>query len=386
MRVLRVLTRPNGGGPVRHLGALERELRGLGVESRFLVGACRRGEEDCEALLRAAGARPTRLAALRPSAWPSDVIAAAREISRHVSEYQPDLIHSHTAVAGAAARLAAPPATPVCHTFHGHTLSGGYRGRLGNWMVRQVERRLARRTDVLIAVAERVRDDLITAGLRPKRGWAVLPPAPDPLPPLPSRRAARAGLQLTDATPILLFAGRLERVKGLDVLLGALRDAPESGALAHAVLLVCGAGREENALRRAARRLGERVRFLGWRRDLSAPLAAADLGVLPSRNEGWPLFLADAAAARLPVVATDVGGCAEALARLGNGVLVPPGDPRALAAALEGLLVDPQRRAALASASAGDGWWSPTAAAAAHQRLYEALTAGGEDGPWAAAP
>ncbi len=380
MRVLRVLTRPNGGGPVRHLGALERELRRQGAETLFLVGRCRPGEVDATGRLREDGAEPQLLDALRAGASPADLFQAARALSARIRRFRPDVIHSHTAAAGVAGRLAAPPGVVVVHTFHGHTLHGGYWGPLRTRLVLAAERFLARRTDLLIAVSQKVRMELEAAGLQPRKGWACLSPQPDP----PALRgigkaAARAELALPEGSPVLLFAGRLERVKGLDLLLTALPAVTGiAGRSAPARLLVLGAGREEGKLRAQAAPLGERVRFLGWQKNLEPAFAAADLGVLPSRNEGWPLFLADAAYAGLPVVATDVGGCREALEELGHGLLVAPGDPAVLARAIRHLLQDPVQRTRLGQRGRRNAALRPGPAEAArrHLELYEALLSG----------
>ncbi|MFQ5750322.1 MAG: hypothetical protein ACE5H3_12850, partial [Planctomycetota bacterium] len=88
MRVLRVLTRPNGGGPVRHLGALERELRRRGAETLFLVGRCRPGEVDASDRLREDGADPQTLSALRAGASPSDLLQAARALSARIRQFR----------------------------------------------------------------------------------------------------------------------------------------------------------------------------------------------------------------------------------------------------------------------------------------------------------
>jgi glycosyltransferase involved in cell wall biosynthesis len=97
--------------------------------------------------------------------------------------------------------------------------------------------------------------------------------------------------------------------------------------------------------------VAEGVAFLGGRDDMARLYAALDVFVLPSHREGFSRSAMEAAATGLPMVLTDIRGCRE-VARHGlEGLLVPPGDPAALAAALETLLVDPQLRAALGAAA-----------------------------------
>ena len=124
-----------------------------------------------------------------------------------------------------------------------------------------------------------------------------------------------------------LYAGRFDSEKGLDDLLRAFADVPGE-------LLLAGSGPEEGQLRALA---DDRVRFLGPldRDDLAAVYARADVFVLPSRSEPWGMVLNEAAAAGLPLIATEGVGAARDLIEKGrNGLLVPVGDPPSLATAM----------------------------------------------------
>jgi glycosyltransferase involved in cell wall biosynthesis len=134
--------------------------------------------------------------------------------------------------------------------------------------------------------------------------------------------------------------GRLERQKGFDVLLRALVDVPGAS------LRLVGDGSERAALERLARELGvaERVSWDGWSDDPRSRLGSFDVFVLSSRFEGFPLVVLEALLARAAVVATDVGSVAEAVIDGKTGLLVPPEDPSALAAALRRSLADAELR------------------------------------------
>jgi glycosyltransferase involved in cell wall biosynthesis len=133
-----------------------------------------------------------------------------------------------------------------------------------------------------------------------------------------------------------LYAGRLDPEKGLDTLLAAFRDVP-------GVLVLVGGGSDEASLRAAA---DERVRFEGPkdRDDLVAYYRDADVFVLPSHSEPWGMVLNEAAAAGLPLVATEEAGASHDLID-GNGLRVPAGDVDALRDAMSRLAADPELRA-----------------------------------------
>src|SRR5581483_4023722 len=224
---------------------------------------------------------------------------------------RPDVVHTHTAKAGAlgriAARLARVPV--VVHTFHGHVLSG-YFGPVGSLLARVAERALALLADRLVVLSDRQRDDLARTFhvARPEK-FTIVPLGRD----LSAfarapRGRLRAELGLDAKTPLLAFVGRLVPIKDPSTLLRAL-----AAMKTKAVVAVAGAGPLEEAVREEARSLGlaERVRLLGWRQDLDAILADADALVLSSRNEGTPLAIIEAFAAGTPVVSTAVGGVAD---------------------------------------------------------------------------
>jgi glycosyltransferase involved in cell wall biosynthesis len=148
---------------------------------------------------------------------------------------------------------------------------------------------------------------------------------------------------------LILFAGRLTSVKGVDVLLRALAELQRSDYLC----LIAGDGPELSALREltTALRLDDRVRFLGLRDDVTTLLKQVDMLALPSRREGLPLIVLEAMAARCPIVASAVDGTAEVLRHEHSALLVEPNQPKALAGAISQLMDSPTLRRNL-SASA----------------------------------
>ena len=168
------------------------------------------------------------------------------------------------------------------------------------------------------------------------------------------RARARAQLGLPDDAVVALCLGRLVPVKGVDVLLHAVRD------LAGVTLLVAGDGPERRRLQAAA---GREVRFLGAVGGVARAraLAAADLLCLPSRvlrggrTEGAPTAILEAQAVGLPVVASRVGGVGDLVREGEDGLLVPADDPEALRAALRRVCGEPGLRSRLAAGARAVG-------------------------------
>jgi glycosyltransferase involved in cell wall biosynthesis len=154
-----------------------------------------------------------------------------------------------------------------------------------------------------------------------------------------ARSVARRYLRIDDDALVIGSAGRLEWVKGHDVLLDAL-----ALCATRPQLLVAGDGSRRAELEAQAQRLGiaDRVRFFGHCDNVARLLPAVDLYIQPSRNEGLPLAVLEAQAAGAPVVATQVGDVASAVCP-DSGALVPPEDPAALAAAIDAALTGEPR-------------------------------------------
>ena len=158
--------------------------------------------------------------------------------------------------------------------------------------------------------------------------------------------AAPADLPAASSTPRLLAMGRLHPNKGFDVLLRAIALLPRGH------LYLAGAGPEEAALRALAAELGitGRVSFLGWRRDIGALLAAADMFICSSRHEPLGNIVLEAWSAAKPVIAAAAQGPTELISDGADGLLVAREDAPALAAAITGLVENPARAAALGAA------------------------------------
>lgn len=272
---------------------------------------------------------------------PARDLRAIRCLRSALRDCRPGVVHAHGVRAGALTALALLPdrdRPPLIVTAHNAPPSAGFAA----WVFARLERICARRGDLLLGASA----DLVTrwrsAGARAAEPVAVAAPAAAP-PDEAAVRRARADLS-ADGLPVVLAVARLAPQKGLDVLVAAAsrwrdRQPPPRTVIA-------GSGPLADALRDQAERARADVVLLGGRSDVPALLAAADVVVVPSRWEARSLVLQEAMAAGRPVVATNVGGTAE-LTGDDGALLVPPGDPAALAAAVSTVLDDPALAARL---------------------------------------
>jgi glycosyltransferase involved in cell wall biosynthesis len=260
-----------------------------------------------------------------------------------------DIIHTHTSKAGALGRLAAAwcGVPHVIHQPHGH-LFYGYYGRLGTALVIGAERFLARFARLQVSLSWRGAEEHLARGIGDPSRFRVLRSGIDlrPLRRARRRRAAcRARFGFAPGDLVVGTLCRLEPVKGADTLLeGFLRAAAAEPRLR---LLIVGDGpRREPLRRRAAAVPGvrDRVAIPGAWLPPEEVLPALDLFVLASRNEGMGRALVEAMACGVAVAATDVGGVAEVLEEGRAGLLIPPDDPEAVAAAIARVASDPALR------------------------------------------
>lgn len=336
--IVEAITRLNIGGPGRHvLGVAE------GLRDRYEIRVVTGTAPEVEGELPSGGATVDRLPMVR-SVDPRQDGAATVAMRRLLSRHGVRLVHSHTAKAGAVTRVAAAAMANrprMVHTFHGHVFGGYFSPRAESFFA-QVERRLARRADRLIAVSAEVRDALLDLGIGRPTQYEVLPPGVDLQPYLDVTAPTgqlRATLGIGADEPLVGVAARLAPIKDHGLLLDAMAELPG----VH--LAVLGHGERRAALEAKVSALGirGRVHFTGWCHDMAGVLADLDIAVLTSRNEGTPMSLIEASAAGLPIVATRVGGVADVVIQDRTGLLVPPGDAGAVAAALRCLLNDPRR-------------------------------------------
>jgi len=198
----------------------------------------------------------------------------------------------------------------------------------------------------------------------------------DPAPIREARPIDRGILGLRPGEKMILWAGRLDPVKGLDTLLAAFSAITLKEGVR---LFLAGGGTYETRLRETIERLALTgvVHLLGPREDVPALMRSADLFVFPSRTEGLPNALLEAMSAGCPIVTTDVPGCRDLVAHERTGLLVPYCDTPALANAMQRLIGDPilARTLGRAASDEVDRQWHIRSTFDAYEALYrEALS------------
>lgn len=258
-----------------------------------------------------------------------------------------DLIHSHMFGSNVWATLLGRACRVPVLIAHEHTWS--YEG---NWLRAWLDGHLiGNLTTRFVAVSSADARRMVSIEGVPPAKVIVLPTAY-----VPSSSGTgldvRAELGLDPGTPLIGTAAVMRPQKALDVLITAHAHVLQAVPQAHLVL--AGEGERRSDLERQARQLGieSRTHFLGRRTDVDSIVRSLDVAAMSSDFEGTPLFAFECMANRTPLVATSVGGLPDVIVNGQTGLLVPPRQPRELAAAITSLLMDPDRRLRMAAAAA----------------------------------
>lgn len=320
LRVLHVIQNLNYGGMERVLADIVHGADAERFESHVLclefLGRYANGLEDVASLHVADPGGPG------PMLWP-------RALTRQIARIAPDVVHTHSGVwykASLAARRAG--VRRIVHTEHG-------RGKPDPVINRIIDGLAARRTDVVVAVSEALAHELPATLWIGRDRVALIRNGIDTAAyrPRPDGGEIRGELGLATNVPVIGSIGRLNPIKGYDVMIEAFATLRDMNPSTDAVLVLAGEGTQRAALAALveARRLTGRVHFLGWRDDVHALQSTFQLFTMSSHSEGTSISLLEAMSAGVPPVVTDVGGNASVLGPSLTNCLVAPNDPVALA-------------------------------------------------------
>ncbi len=371
-RLVRLIDRLNIGGPAKHVVWLTAGVNSESYETKLVTGRVSDGEGDMGYFARAYGVEPEVMPTMsRELCW-GDGIAIFR-LLRQLWKFNPKIIHTHKAKAGAIGRVAAflykwitpsalwlkPRPCRVVHTFHGHVLHS-YFGPLKTRLFISIEQILARLiTDCIVTVSEEQKREL-SERFRIGRSeqYRVIPLGLDTDEGTSGKSNLRQDFGLAPRDIVIGIVGRLCEVKHHTLFLEAAAQLVEkSGDLGDRLrFIVIGDGHLREALEIRARELGiaEQVVFAGFREDVLSLYLELDIVALTSLNEGTPLTLIEAMLAGRAVVSTQVGGVVDIMGHRDlkmdrftvweHGVTVPSRDVSAFAQALQYLIERPELR------------------------------------------
>ncbi|OIO00182.1 MAG: hypothetical protein AUJ51_10860 [Elusimicrobia bacterium CG1_02_56_21] len=342
-----------------------------GGSSRNVIDSCASQVSDYEVVLLAGphkdsgsllGLLPPEVAYIEVSSLRREICAskdlrALTRLKKEITRLKPAIVHTHTSKAGALGRLAAAMAnlragkpSVIIHTPHGHLLYGYY-GPFKTSIFKLAEKFLSRFTDHFIALTPGELAESAGAGIGRREQWTVVHSGVDFRP--PAVPAHKRNLEIAPDETAIGTVARLEPVKGIEYFIRAAALLKKSLPARKLRFVIIGGGEEETKLRNLAASLGvrDKVMFLGFRSDATALMAALDIYVQPSLNEAMGRAPLEAQALGLPAVVSRVCGLPAIIKEGETGFTFTPGNPEALASALEKLILDPDLRRRMGAAA-----------------------------------
>ena len=310
MKILQVIARVNRGGTARWLEELIIGLRFNGHEVLLAAGHVQEGEIEDQIFQELSG---HRIESLGRSISIFADLKSLIEVRKYIVKCKPDLINTHTAKAGLIGRLAAAsifknrPA--IVHTYHGHLLYGYFPKWKSN-IFKSIEKIMARTSDVLIAAGDKVKSDLVEAGIGNENLFIVLRPGIREFEHL-NKREIRGKLSIPYSKIVVGWLGRMTKIKRADRAIELAKRFPE------AIFLLGGEGDLLEELKISA---PTNVMFLGWTKPETV-WSASDIALLTSDNEAQPISLIEASYSSLPIVAQNVGSVSEVVEDGKTGIL-----------------------------------------------------------------
>jgi glycosyltransferase involved in cell wall biosynthesis len=348
IRVMRIIARMNVGGPAVQVSGLMQEFNTDEFDHRLYTGFCTSDEADYLNTV-AVDVDAIRIDGLGRRVNLIGDLRAFLSLIKAIRDFKPHIIHTHTAKAGTLGRIASLVSMQKSirvHTFHGHLLNG-YFGSFKKTLVVITERLLALVTHQLLAVGEKVRQDLLEAGIGKKETFGLMPPGLS-IAGLPPSYESQEFFGLNRNHLQCGIIGRVTRIKRLDRFLDVVEISKKRGL--DLDFFIAGDGELLDICRERIATKNLPVKILGWQNNIEKVLSAADIVILTSDNEGTPLSLIQAGMAGLPVVTTNVGSVPEIVLNNLTGIVTAP-DVQEMADALEKLTSDETLRLKLGAAA-----------------------------------
>jgi len=345
---MRIIARMNVGGPAVQVSGLMRGMNSSEFDHRLYTGFCASDEADYLDTV-AKDINAIRIEGFGRRVSLVGDFATLLSLIREIRKFKPHVIHTHTAKAGFLGRIASifslHPSIRV-HTFHGHLLNG-YFGSYKRMLVVLAEKILAIFTHQLLAVGDKVRQDLLAVGVGKLEKFGLMPPGLE-IEKIPNKKDSQEFYGLSKQTIQCAFIGRVTQIKRPDRFLDVVSETKRRGVPIE--FFMAGDGELLGTCRKRITHEDLPVNVLGWQSNIEQVLSAADVVVLTSDNEGTPLSLIQAGMAGLPVVTTRVGSVPEVVIDGVTGIITNL-DVQEIADALEELANGAKLRAQMGASA-----------------------------------
>ena len=342
-RILRIFNRMIIGGPALNVSLLTKYLP-ISYDTTLVVGAPDSHEKKADYLLEKLVIQPIMIPEMGREISLVDDMVAYKKIKTLIKKINPDIVHTHTSKPGAIGRWAAAACgVPiVVHTYHGHVFHS-YFSPLKTKVYIEIERRLAQKTNQLIAISEGQKRDLTEVyKIAPEEKVTVinlglhLDPFAENME--AKRKHFREEFELDDSTIAIGIIGRLAPIKNHQLFIDAINSISKSSRQKIKGFIV-GDGECREMLQQYSKDVGlgfstpenrdytKPIIFTSWRTDIDVVNAGLDIISLTSLNEGTPVSIIEAQAAAKPVVATACGSIADIVLNNETALISPVNDP-----------------------------------------------------------
>ncbi len=321
-KVLRIINRLNLGGPTYNAAYLSKYIRD-DFETLLVAGMKDESEASSAYIVDNLGLKPRYIKNMFREINPIKDYRAYKELVQIIQEFQPDIVHTHAAKAGAIGRLAAYNCgVPIIlHTFHGHVFHS-YFSQLKTRIFLEIERFLARKSTKIVAISNIQKQELCEQfKVAPCKKFEVVPLGFDlerfQINLLERRIAFRKKYEIHKEDLVIGIIGRLVPIKNHHLLIQAFAEV-QAKTHKNLKLVIIGDGELREELERFSNSLKlnisnstaakSDVLFTSWITDIESALPGLDIVALSSFNEGTPVSLIEAQAANVPIISTRVGG------------------------------------------------------------------------------
>lgn len=358
-KVLRIINRFNIGGPTYNATFLTRYMS-EDFETMLVGGLPEPDESDSLHIPRSYGVEPILIEEMKRLPNLKSDREAYKKLKQIIQEFQPDIVHTHAAKAGALGRKAAKACgVPVIvHTYHGHVFHS-YFGKYKTKLYKYIERRLAKKSDGIIAISPLQKEELVKQHRICEADKVKVIPLGFDLgkfqEQLAEKRAeTRKTYQLAEDEVAVAIVGRLAPIKNHGLFLDAVEEILKTGISARFFIVGDGMEREkiEDTVDYINTTYGKSIEMTSWIKDIARFNAGMDIICLTSDNEGTPVSLIEAQACNIPVISTDVGGVRDIVLEGETGFVVPKNDVHAFTEKLAFLIKNKKNREIMSQ----NGW------------------------------